>query len=366
MITTTDIAPTLPTPSNTHATPHILLDHPHTTTHLQKLPTTNLTPTEQPTPPDTRHPAYLIYTSGSTGTPKGVTIPQTNLIHLFTATHHYFTHHTPNPTPQVWCQFHSYAFDFSVWEILGPLLHGHTLIIPNHHTTRSPHDLITLIHQEHITTLCQTPTALYHLINTHQQNHHQPLPLQRIILGGEPLDPTRLTTFHQHHPHTTIINMYGITETTIHTTHHPLNPNTTHTPNTPSPIGQPLPHLTTHLLDTNLQPTPPGTPGELYITGPTLARGYHHNPTLTATHFIANPYGPPGTRLYRTGDLAHHHPTTHQLHYHHRTDTQIQLHGYRIEPAEIENTLTTHPHITHAAATLHHDHHNNKHLIAYT
>ncbi|WP_344599167.1 AMP-binding protein, partial [Streptomyces violaceusniger] len=306
-------------------------------------------------------PAYLIYTSGSTGTPKGVTIPQTNLLHLFTATHHYLT----NPTPQTWCQFHSYAFDFSVWEILGALLHGHTLIIPNHHTTRSPHDLITLIHQEHITTLCQTPTALYHLINTHQP-HHQPLPLHHIILGGEPLDPTRLTTFHQHHPHTTITNMYGITETTVHVTHHTLNPTTHHTPNTPSPIGQPLPHLTTHLLDTHLQPTPPDTPGELYITGPTLARNYHNNPTLTATHFIANPYGPPGTRLYRTGDLAHQHPTTHQLHYHHRTDNQIQLHGYRIELGEIENTLTTHPHITHAAATLHHDHHHNKHLIAYT
>ncbi|RLV74306.1 non-ribosomal peptide synthase [Streptomyces rapamycinicus NRRL 5491] len=359
LITTTDITTTLPTPNQT--TPRIHLDDPHTTTRLQELPTTNLTPTEQPTPPDARHPAYLIYTSGSTGTPKGVTIPQTNLIHLLTATHHYFTH----PTPQTWCQFHSYAFDFSVWEIFGPLLHGHTLIIPNHNTTRSPHDLINLIHQHHITTLCQTPTALYHLINTHQP-HHQPLPLHHIILGGEPLDPTRLTTFHQHHPHTTITNMYGITETTIHATHHPLNPNTHHTPNTPSPIGQPLPHLTTHLLNTNLQPTPPGTPGELYITGPTLARGYHNNPTLTATHFIANPHGPPGTRLYRTGDLAHHHPTTHQLHYHHRTDNQIQLHGYRIEPAEIENTLTTHPHITHAATTLHHDHHNNKHLIAYT
>ncbi|OPF65766.1 hypothetical protein VT50_0238055, partial [Streptomyces antioxidans] len=175
--------------------------------------------------PNPHHPAYLIYTSGSTGTPKGVTIPQTNLIHLFNATHQYLTH-TPDHTPQTWCQFHSYAFDFSVWEILGALLHGHTLIIPNHNTTRSPHDLITLIHQEHITTLCQTPTALYHLINTHQQHHQQPLPLHRIILGGETLDPTRLTTFHQQHPHTHIINMYGITETTIHVTHHPLNPNT--------------------------------------------------------------------------------------------------------------------------------------------
>ncbi|WP_344318086.1 amino acid adenylation domain-containing protein, partial [Streptomyces javensis] len=358
LITTTNITTTLPT----HTTPSLLLDHPHTTTHLQQQPTTNLTPTEQPTPPDPRHPAYLIYTSGSTGTPKGVTIPQTNLIHLLTATHHYLTDHTP----QTWCQFHSYAFDFSVWEIFAPLLHGHTLIIPNHHTTRSPHDLITLIHQEHITTLCQTPTALYHLINTHQQHHHQPLPLHRIILGGETLDPTRLTTFHQQHPHTDIINMYGITETTIHATHHHLNPNTHHTPNTPSPIGHPLPHLTTHHLDTNLQPTPPGTPAELYITGPTLARGYHNNPTHTATHFIANPYGPPGTRLYRTGDLTTQHPTTHQLHYHHRTDNQIQLHGYRIEPAEIDNTLTTHPHITHATTTLHHDQHNNKHLIAYT
>ncbi|GDY58189.1 hypothetical protein SVIO_088120 [Streptomyces violaceusniger] len=357
LITTTNITPTLPTPNPT--TPHLLLDDPHTTTHLQTLPDTNLTPTEQPTPP-TPPPRLPHLHLRLHRHPKGVTIPQTNLLHLFTATHHYLT----NPTPQTWCQFHSYAFDFSVWEILGALLHGHTLIIPNHHTTRSPTTSSPSSTKNTSppsakppppSTTSSTPTN--HTTNPSPPPHH---PRRRTPRPHPPhhLPPTPPP--HHHHQHVR-----------HHRNHHPRHPPHPQPHHPPHP-QHPQPHRPTpppphHPPPRHPPPTHPTRhPGELYITGPTLARNYHNNPTLTATHFIANPYGPPGTRLYRTGDLAHQHPTTHQLHYHHRTDNQIQLHGYRIELGEIENTLTTHPHITHAAATLHHDHHHNKHLIAYT
>ena len=239
VVTTTAVDRTLPPPA-TGAPPRLLLDNPGTTTRLEQLPATDLTLDERPEPPDPRHPAYLIYTSGSTGAPKGVIVPQSNLIRLFTATGPLLA----LETAEVWCQFHSYSFDFSVWEVFGPLLHGHTLVIPDRDTTRSPEDLLRLITREHITTLCQTPSAFYQLITTdHDQPHltHN-LPLKRIILGGEALDPARLTPWHQRHPHTpAVINMYGITETTIHVTHHSLDPATGHQPTTSSPIGHPCP-----------------------------------------------------------------------------------------------------------------------------
>ncbi|MFD8789171.1 amino acid adenylation domain-containing protein, partial [Kitasatospora sp. NPDC059599] len=289
--TLTDARPTLlitTTPTTTDLphtdTPHLLLDtHP-----LDHHPTTN--PTRQLNPHNT---AYIIYTSGSTGTPKGVTIPHHNVLRLLTQTNHWF-HFT---TTDVWTLFHSYAFDFSVWEIWGALLTGGRLVIVPHTTTRTPTDLLHLLTDQKVTILNQTPSAFYQLTQATTENPdttHQ-LSLRHVIFGGEALDPTRLTDWYRHHPDHTprLTNMYGITETTVHVTHTPLTTTHTHTPT--STIGHPIPDLHLHILDTGLRPLPTGATGELHVSGPGLARGYLNRPALTAERFIANPYGPPGT-----------------------------------------------------------------------
>jgi aryl carrier-like protein len=178
--------------------------------------------------------------------------------------------------------------------------------------------------------------------------------LHRIISSGETLPTTLAHRCHTQLPHTQLHNLYGPTETTIDVTWHHCTPTDTTTP-----IGQPIAntHLTTR--DHQLHQTPIGIPGELCIAGTQLARGYLHNPALTAQKFVPNPNGPPGTRIYRTGDLAVWQENG-ELQYLGRLDNQIKLHGHRIEPAEIEATLLALPAVRNAAVTLHHNQ-----LIAY-
>ncbi|MBY8883196.1 amino acid adenylation domain-containing protein, partial [Actinacidiphila acidipaludis] len=290
------------------------------TTHPDTNPTTTLTP---------HNTAYVIYTSGSTGRPKGVLIPHTNIARLFTATQHWF-HFGPHDT---WTLFHSYAFDFSVWELWGALLHGGRLIIVPFDTSRSPTHFLTLLAEEKVTILNQTPSAFYQLMQAdHDHPHPRPqLSLRHVIFGGEALDLPRLTTWYHHHPdtHPVLVNMYGITETTVHVSHAPLTHQTTaHA--TASTIGQTIPDLRAYILDNALRPVPPGTPGELYIAGNGLARGYLNRPALTAERFPADPYGPAGTRMYRTGDIAQWTPHG-TLEFVGRADHQVKIRGFRIE-----------------------------------
>ncbi|RKT55883.1 non-ribosomal peptide synthase protein (TIGR01720 family)/amino acid adenylation domain-containing protein [Saccharothrix australiensis] len=291
------------------ADPAVVLDAvPDLTGYPATAPDVRLTPDNA---------AYVIYTSGSTGRPKGVVIPHGNVIRLFSATNHWFHFdHT-----DVWTLFHSYAFDFSVWELWGPLLHGGRLVVVPHDTSRTPRDFARLLREEGVTVLNQTPSAFYQLIPEQPDARY-------IIFGGEALDQHKL---HNWHGTGQLVNMYGITETTVHVTH-------THADGT---IGEPIPDLRVYVLDDDLQPTPPGITGEMHIAGPGLARGYLNRPGLTAQRFIANPYGPPGTRLYRTGDLARWHNG--KLHYHGRTDHQLKIRGFRIEPGEVEVVLGAHP-----------------------
>ncbi|MFF8391796.1 AMP-binding protein, partial [Cellulosimicrobium funkei] len=220
-----------------------------------------------------------------------------------------------------------------------------------------PTDFLTLLTREHVTVLNQTPSAFYQLIQADTENRDtgSQLSLRHVIFGGEALDPSRLTTWYQHHPQDQplLANMYGITETTVHVTHTPLNTTNTHT--TTSTIGTPIPDLRTYILDANLRLAPTGTTGELYVAGAGLARGYLHRPQLTAERFIPDPYGTPGTRMYRSGDLArwNHHG---QLEYLGRADHQVKIRGFRIELGEIETALATQPGITQAAATVHDQH----------
>ncbi|MBW4717722.1 amino acid adenylation domain-containing protein [Saccharothrix sp. SC076] len=261
--------------------------------------------------------AYVIYTSGSTGKPKGVVIPHANVIRLFTSTDHWF-HFSPD---DVWTLFHSYAFDFSVWELWGPLLHGGRLVVVPHDTSRSPHDFARLMREEGVTILNQTPSAFYQLIPEQPDARH-------VVFGGEALDLDKVEDWQGTG---SLINMYGITETTVHVTHTTAD----------GTIGEPIPDLRVYVLDDDLQPVPPGVPGEMYVAGPGLARGYLDRPGLTASRFIANPYGTAGSRMYRSGDLGKW--VNGRLHYLGRADQQVKIRGFRIELGEIESVLGAHP-----------------------
>jgi amino acid adenylation domain-containing protein len=269
-------------------------------------------------------PAYLIYTSGSTGTPKGVLIPHHNLTNLVTATAREYGF-GPDDT---WTLFHSPAFDFAVWEIWGPLLTGGRLVIADN--PRDPAAFAQLLVQQRVTVLNQTPSAFAQL--TPPAGHR----VRLIIFGGEKLEQHHLR---QQWAEATLINMYGITETTIHVTHQHIDHNVS--------IGVPLPNYQVHLLDQHLQPVPPGTPGEIHVAGPGLAHGYRGQPALTAERFIP---GPAGQRLYRSGDRARLLPDG-TLEYLGRTDHQLKIRGHRIEPTEVENALTVHPRISTAVVT---------------
>ncbi|MBG6069641.1 non-ribosomal peptide synthetase [Micromonospora ureilytica] len=293
--------------------------------------------------------AYIIYTSGSTGKPKGVRVTHRNVLRLFTTTDELFDFtHT-----DVWSMFHSAAFDFSVWEIYGALLHGAHVVVVAHTTTRDPDAMWHLIRERHVTVLSQTPTAFANLAKAAAATAHPPTDLRYVIFGGELLQPATLTTWATHYGTTTphLVNMYGITETTVHVTHHTITPEDLTQPH--SPIGRALPDLTIDLLDPDGNPVPDNTLGEMFISGPGLSLGYHQRPALTAHHFPPNPHPHhhTHTRRYRTGDTATRQPDG-TYHYHGRTDHQIQLRGYRIEPHEIEHTLQTHPHVHTAHITL--------------
>ncbi|MDT0478071.1 amino acid adenylation domain-containing protein, partial [Streptomyces sp. DSM 41014] len=345
LITVSNVAQTLP---ETHV-PSLALDDPQTQAALAHASPSNPHNTDRVEPLHPGNTAYIIYTSGSTGRPKGVTIPHHNVLRLLDATDHWFGF----TNDDVWTLFHSYAFDFSVWEIWGALLRGGRLVVVPYTTTRTPSDFLHLLANERVTVLNQTPSAFYQLIQAEAEEPHlgTQLALRRVIFGGEALDPSRLTSWYQRHPQDTpvLVNMYGITETTVHVTHTEIH--TTDTADTLSPIGEPIPDLRAYILDADLRLAPPGVTGELYVAGAGLARGYLGRPALTAERFIADPYGTPGTRMYRSGDLARW--NTHgQLEYLGRADQQIKIRGFRIELGEVEAALAAQPQVAQAAATV--------------
>ncbi|UED85078.1 non-ribosomal peptide synthetase [Streptomyces profundus] len=353
---TTHTQPThiITTTEHTHLfPPHIPqthLDNPTTQTTLTTHPTTNPTPTIHP-----QTPAYTIYTSGSTGRPKGVTIPRHALTNFLTSIPH--TTHPLTPNDNL-LAVTTIAFDIAALEIYLPLTTGATLTLATRNDTRDPHQLTHLINTHHITTLQATPSLWHTLTTTHTTTQPNPLNQLHALTGGEAL-PTHLAHQLTQHTHTTH-NLYGPTETTIWSTTTPITP--THVTN--PPIGHPIWNTRVYILDNHLRPQPPGTPGNLYIAGHGLAHGYHKRPDLTAERFTADPYGPPGTRMYHTGDLATW-TTNGTLHYHGRTDHQIKLRGHRIEPAEIQTALTTHPHLTQTAVILREDEGKSPMLVAY-
>ena len=300
--------------------------------------------------------AYVIYTSGSTGKPKGVVVSHRNVSRLLEFTAPWFEF---GPT-DVWTLFHSFSFDFSVWEIWGPLLTGGRLVVVPRVITRAPEEFLKLLTQHRVTVLNQTPSAFYQLLPL----ENQAFTPRVVIFGGEALEPRRLEPWYRTHGETSrLINMYGITETTVHVTYHALSPQNTQMAG--SPIGESIPDLRVYVLDAALKPVPPGVAGELYVAGDGLARGYLNQPALTSTRFVANPYGEaPGDRMYRSGDLARWRKDG-TLEYLGRGDTQVKIRGFRIELGEIEAALLECPGVRQGAVIVRGTHDGSSQLVAY-
>jgi amino acid adenylation domain-containing protein len=304
--------------------------------------------------------AYVIYTSGSTGTPKGVAVTHANVARLFAATADDFAFGPDD----VWAFFHSIAFDFSVWELWGPLLHGGRLVVVPYLTSRDPAAVLELLQRAEVTVLNQTPTAFRQLAVAAEEAGFPPLRLRLVVFGGEALNPASLRGWIAGYglARPRLVNMYGITETTVHVTIHQIT--LADIQASASPIGRPIGDLDVHVLDEELNEVPAGTEGEMYIGGPGVALGYHQRRALTAERFVADPFGPPGSRLYRSGDLAVRHPGG-ALEYRGRRDDQVKLHGFRIELGEIERVLLDQPGVREAACMLREDTPGQVRLVAY-
>ncbi|MBG4610600.1 non-ribosomal peptide synthase/polyketide synthase [Pseudomonas aeruginosa] len=284
--------------------------------------------------------AYVIYTSGSTGKPKGTLLPHGNVLRLFDATRHWFGFSADD----AWSLFHSYAFDFSVWEIFGALLHGGRLVIVPYETSRSPEDFLRLLCRERVTVLNQTPSAFKQLMQVACAGQEvPPLALRHVVFGGEALEVQALRPWFERFGDRAprLVNMYGITETTVHVTYRPLSLADLDG-GAASPIGEPIPDLSWYLLDAGLNPVPRGCIGELYVGGAGLARGYLNRPELSCTRFVADPFSTTGGRLYRTGDLARYRCDG-VVEYVGRIDHQVKIRGFRIELGEIEARLLAQP-----------------------
>ncbi len=305
------------------------------------------------------HLAYIIYTSGSTGRPKGVMVEHRNATRLFAGTRKWFQF-GPGDT---WTLFHSIAFDFSVWELWGALVHGSRLVVVPRMVARAPQEFYRLLCRERVTVLNQTPSAFRGLMAA-QADDPAAHALRHVVFGGEALEPAALRPWYAdaRNAGAQLANMYGITETTVHVTHHPLTAADTERPGA-SPIGQRIDDLRLYVLDAGGVPAPVGVVGELYVGGAGVARGYLNRPALTAERFVANPFVP-GDRLYRSGDLGRF-LADGTLEFFGRGDQQVKIRGYRIELGEIEAALAAHGGIRDAVVIASDDAAGDKRLVAY-
>ena len=306
------------------------------------------------------HLAYVIYTSGTTGKPKGSLITHRNVVRLFASTGHWFGFHERD----VWTMFHSVAFDFSVWEIWGALLHGGRLVVVPHPVSRSPERFYKLLVSERVTVLNQTPSAFRMLMTAEETMGAQPLALRYVIFGGEALEMRSLQPWFERHGDQTpqLVNMYGITETTVHVTHRPLTKGDVARG---SVIGVPIPDLQVYILDANGEPVPIGVPGEMHVGGAGLGRGYLNRPELTAERFIEDHLSKKsGARLYKTGDRARFLPGG-EIEFLGRIDQQVKIRGFRIEPGEIETALRQQPGVLDCAVIAREDTPGDRRLAAY-
>ncbi|RNA62516.1 amino acid adenylation domain-containing protein [Chryseobacterium nematophagum] len=309
--------------------------------------------------------SYVIYTSGTTGKPKGVMIEHTNVIRLFSATDHWYGF----TDKDVWSLFHSYVFDFSVWEMWGALLHGGKLLIPSLEQTKDLHLFFDVCHREGVTVLNQTPTAFYQFTEVALSKDVELSSLRYVIFGGEALNFASLEPWYGRYSEgPCLINMYGITETTVHVSYRALDSEEL---GSASIIGAHIPDQRIYVLDEYLRPVPVGAVGELYIGGSGLSRGYLNLPELTAERFLKNPFQSEeekergyNSRIYKTGDLGRYFPGG-DLEYIGRNDFQVKIRGYRIELGEIENGLLSYEGIRQSIVLAKENSSGLKYLVGY-
>ncbi|MFD0271266.1 amino acid adenylation domain-containing protein [Streptomyces sp. NPDC127106] len=297
--------------------------------------------THAPSPDD--H-AYVIYTSGSTGRPKGVGIPHRNVAALVAATREDF-----GLVPDdVWTLFHSSAFDFSVWEIWGCLTTGGRLVVVPYWASRDPAQFAALLGTEQVTVLSQTPSAFAQLVEADREERVSDS-VRLVVFGGEPLDTRPLRHWQDRHPEwqCRLVNMFGITETTVHVTAQTVTRREALTGS--RSVGTPLPGWHLYVLDTQGRELPPGVPGEIYVGGLGVAGAYLGRPELTAQRFLTDPYA--STPLYRSGDRGRLLPDG-RLEHLGRLDNQVKLRGFRIELDEIRARLLDAPGVSAAAVVL--------------
>ncbi|MEM6684911.1 MAG: amino acid adenylation domain-containing protein, partial [Bacteroidota bacterium] len=302
------------------------------------------------------HLAYVIYTSGTTGNPKGVLIEHENVVRLFYTDAQLFDFNADD----VWCLFHSYCFDFSVWEIFGALLFGSRLVVVPSMTAKDTKLFAELLVNEGVTVLNQTPSA-FKFLQAEMLSAQQSHAIRYVIFGGEALAPEITKAWNNAYPSCKLINMYGITETTVHVTYKEITREEILA--NKSNIGTAIPTLACYVLDENLQLVPIGINGELYVAGKGIARGYLNRPELTAERFIPNPFQT-NEWLYKTGDVACWLPHG-DLEYKGRIDDQVKIRGHRIELKEIEHQLLQRESIAQCIVLAQDDDTGEKNLVAY-
>ncbi|ULR48216.1 non-ribosomal peptide synthetase [Streptomyces deccanensis] len=305
-------------------------------------------PAATPAHPD--DPAYLIYTSGSTGLPKGVVVTHRAIVNRLAWTQ---GEYGLGPDDRVLQKTPS-SFDVSVWEFFWPLLEGATVVLARPDGHRDPAYLADLVRERAVTTMHFVPSMLEAFLQ-HDEVTGDPTwsaSLRRVLSSGEALPVTAASRWHAL-TGVPLHNLYGPTEAAVDVTYHPYTPGEEQA-GASVPIGRPVWNTGLRVLDTCLRPVPDGVPGELYLTGVQLARGYHARPALTAERFTADPYGPPGSRMYRTGDLVRRRADG-VIEYLGRTDRQVKLRGNRIELGEIEAALARLPEVAQAAVTVRDD-----------
>ncbi|CAM5496922.1 Non-ribosomal peptide synthetase OS=Streptomyces antimycoticus OX=68175 GN=SSPO_056130 PE=4 SV=1 [Streptomyces antimycoticus] len=342
----------------------VVLDDPVVRAAVAGQDTYTLVQADRSAPLRPEHPAYVIYTSGSTGAPKGVSVAHANVAALLQGAGERFGF----VSGDVWTWFHSFAFDFSVWELWGALLHGGRLVVVPFETSRSPGEFLRLLARERVTVLSQTPSAFYQLVQADGQQAEvgAELALRLVVFGGEALDLRRLREWYARHRGETpmLVNMYGITETTVHVSHLRLDAAMVDDEHMGSLIGYPLDNTRVYVLDDFLNPVPVGVAGELYVAGAGLARGYLHRPGLTAERFAACPFEGAGGRMYRTGDVVRW-TSGGRLEFLGRADDQVKVRGFRIEPGEVEAVLAGHERVGQAAVVVREDQPDDRRLVAY-
>ncbi|WP_156763676.1 non-ribosomal peptide synthetase, partial [Mycobacterium scrofulaceum] len=307
-------------------------------------PTVDAQPATALPAPSAEDIAYLIYTSGTTGVPKGVAVSHRNVTQLMASAD------AALPAGGVWSQWHSYGFDVSVWEIFGALLRGGRLVVVPDAVVRSPEDLHALLVAERVSILSQTPSAASML-------DPRGLESAALVVAGEAC-PAELVD--RWAPDRVMINAYGPTEATVYAAiSAPLRAGSAVVP-----IGSPAAGAALFVLDESLRPVPPGVVGELYVAGAGLARGYWRRAALTASRFVACPFGGAGARMYRTGDLVCW-GADGQLQYLGRADEQVKIRGYRIELGEIRAALAELPGVRQAAVVAREDRPGDKRLVGY-